>query len=263
MASSSDPSPPPSPRPAPTTSSPACPPQAPRSRSKTFTPASSPKPNAAVRALDTNVVVRFLTGDDPGQSARARAIIGREPVFIPRTVILETEWVLRAVYDLSPARIIPALRALAGLPDVTVEDAPHRPSPRLGRHRPRPRRRPPPRRRRRLRRLSHLRQTPRPLTPTGRPTTARPLTRRGQNSSHFLDEPLPLRLARNDARDRNPGCSSSSPSPSSSPPARPWHRRDPPRPARRHHPALLPARPVPRSRHRPIAATLLHIVGAH
>ena len=77
-----------------------------------------------MRAVDTNVVVRFLTGDDPRQAARARAIIGHEPVFIPRTVILETERVLRAVYDLSPDRVIPALRALAGLPDISVEDAP-------------------------------------------------------------------------------------------------------------------------------------------
>ncbi len=77
-----------------------------------------------MRAVDTNVVVRFLTGDDPRQAARARAIIGHEHVFIPRTVILETEWVLRAVYDLPPDRIISALRALAGLPGIAVEDAP-------------------------------------------------------------------------------------------------------------------------------------------
>ncbi len=77
-----------------------------------------------MRAVDTNVVVRFLTGDDPRQAARARAVIGHEPVFIPRTVILETEWVLRAVYDLPPDRVIPALRALAGLPDIAVEGAP-------------------------------------------------------------------------------------------------------------------------------------------
>ena len=77
-----------------------------------------------MRALDTNLLVRFLTGDDPRQAARARAILGHEPVFIPRTVLLETEWVLRAVYDLPTDRIIPALRALAGLPDVSVEDAP-------------------------------------------------------------------------------------------------------------------------------------------
>jgi len=77
-----------------------------------------------MRAVDTNVIVRFLTGDDPRQSARARAVIGHAPIFIPRTVMLEVEWVCRSVYEMPAARIIPALRAVAGLPGVTIEDAP-------------------------------------------------------------------------------------------------------------------------------------------
>jgi len=77
-----------------------------------------------MRAVDTNIVVRYLTGDDPRQADKARALIGHKLVFVPRTVLLEVEWVLRGVYDLLPAQIIPALRALAGLPGVTVEDAP-------------------------------------------------------------------------------------------------------------------------------------------
>ena len=44
-------------------------------------------------------------------------------VFVLRTVLLEVEWVLRSVYDLPSKRIILALRALAGLPGVSVEDA--------------------------------------------------------------------------------------------------------------------------------------------
>ncbi|WP_158742918.1 type II toxin-antitoxin system VapC family toxin [Acidisphaera sp. L21] len=76
-----------------------------------------------MRAVDTNIVVRYLTGDDPKQADKARALIGSEPVFIPRTVMLETEWVLRGVYELPPGQIIPALRALAGLRGVSVEDA--------------------------------------------------------------------------------------------------------------------------------------------
>ena len=72
---------------------------------------------------DTNVVVCYLTGDDPTQAAKARAVIGQTPVFVPRTVLLEAEWVLRGVYDLPPKQVIPALRALAGLPGVSVEDA--------------------------------------------------------------------------------------------------------------------------------------------
>lgn len=76
-----------------------------------------------MQGVDTNVVVRYLTGDDPAQADKARAVIGQKPVFVPRTVLLEAEWVLRAVYDLPPEQIIPALRALAGLPGVSVENA--------------------------------------------------------------------------------------------------------------------------------------------
>ncbi len=76
-----------------------------------------------MHGVDTNVIVRYLTGDDPAQAAKARAVIGQKPVFVPRTVLLEAEWVLRGVYDLPPKQVIPALRALAGLPGVSVEDA--------------------------------------------------------------------------------------------------------------------------------------------
>ncbi len=43
-------------------------------------------------ALDTNVVVRLLVNDNAAQAARARALLAPgEPVFIPVTVLLETE----------------------------------------------------------------------------------------------------------------------------------------------------------------------------
>ena len=48
-------------------------------------------------AVDTNVVVRFLTGDEPAQAERARSIFEREAVLLLKTVMLETEWVLRRV----------------------------------------------------------------------------------------------------------------------------------------------------------------------
>ncbi len=76
-----------------------------------------------MRAVDTNVVVRFLVGDDPKQTEKARQVIGREPVFVPRTVVLEVEWVLRGVYGMALGRVVPALRALAGLPGIAFEDA--------------------------------------------------------------------------------------------------------------------------------------------
>jgi predicted nucleic acid-binding protein len=74
-------------------------------------------------AIDTNIIVRYLTGDHPRQSARAKALIDREDVFVCTTVLLETEWVLRSVYGYRPAQVAKALRAFAGLPHATVEDA--------------------------------------------------------------------------------------------------------------------------------------------
>ena len=76
-----------------------------------------------MNAIDTNVIVRYLTGDDPRQANKARAVIDGEAVFVPRTVLLEVEWVLRGVHGLPSEQIIPALRAFAGLPGVSVEDA--------------------------------------------------------------------------------------------------------------------------------------------
>ena len=74
-----------------------------------------------MRAVDTNVVVRYLTGDDPGQAARARAVIDAGNVFVNTTVLLESEWVLRSVYGLSRTEVAAALRAFAGLPGLSVE----------------------------------------------------------------------------------------------------------------------------------------------
>lgn len=76
-----------------------------------------------MRAVDTNVVVRYLTGDDPEQAARAKGVLAAGQVFVSTTVFLESDWVLRSAYGFSPTRVAASLRALAGLPDVTVEDA--------------------------------------------------------------------------------------------------------------------------------------------
>lgn len=73
-------------------------------------------------AIDTNVVVRFLTRDDPVQAARARALIGAGSILVLQTVILETEWVLRTRYRFDRAAIGRGLRQLLGLPGVAVEE---------------------------------------------------------------------------------------------------------------------------------------------
>jgi predicted nucleic-acid-binding protein len=75
-----------------------------------------------VRAIDTNVVVRFLTADDKRAAKIARAVIEGGDIFIPITVCLESEWVLRSGYGFTPAQIADGLRGLAGLPGVFVEE---------------------------------------------------------------------------------------------------------------------------------------------
>jgi len=73
-------------------------------------------------AVDTNVIVRYLTGDAAEQFAKASALIGGEEVYVCTTVLLETEWVLRRGYRFGRERIIAALAAFAGLPRVSLED---------------------------------------------------------------------------------------------------------------------------------------------
>lgn len=73
-------------------------------------------------AVDTNIIVRYLTADHPEQFAKANALIRGEDVYVCTTVLLETEWVLRRGYRFRRDQIIAALTAFAGLPRVTLED---------------------------------------------------------------------------------------------------------------------------------------------
>jgi predicted nucleic-acid-binding protein len=75
-----------------------------------------------VLAVDTNVIIRYLTRDDTEQFAKASALISGEDVHVCTTVLLETEWVLRRAYRFGRERVIAALAAFAGLPRVTLED---------------------------------------------------------------------------------------------------------------------------------------------
>lgn len=75
-------------------------------------------------AVDTNVVVRLLVNDHAAQAARAIALFRKQAIFVSKSVLLETEWVLRYSYDVPTASISKAFLALMGLPNVTMEDAP-------------------------------------------------------------------------------------------------------------------------------------------
>jgi predicted nucleic acid-binding protein len=75
-----------------------------------------------VLAVDTNVVVGLPTADEPVQAARARAIFERETVLLVKTVLLETQWVLRSVYGFGPSLLAHAFASLIALPNVVCED---------------------------------------------------------------------------------------------------------------------------------------------
>ena len=75
-----------------------------------------------MKAVDTNVVVRLLTNDDPEQTAAAKAFFENGPIWIGQTVLLETSWVLRSLYGFEGKNICLALRGLLGLSNVRTEN---------------------------------------------------------------------------------------------------------------------------------------------
>jgi predicted nucleic-acid-binding protein len=77
-------------------------------------------------SIDTNVLVRFLVQDAGAvdQCRAAKQLLKRQAVFIPESVLLEAEWVLRAVYNVPRGEIHVAFTKLLGLAHVIVPDRP-------------------------------------------------------------------------------------------------------------------------------------------
>lgn len=76
-------------------------------------------------SIDTNILVRLFTADDRKQADQARRLFKKEHIYITKTVILETEWVLRYAYDFPADDIAAAFTKLLGQENVTIEDAHH------------------------------------------------------------------------------------------------------------------------------------------
>ena len=73
-------------------------------------------------AVDTNIIIRFLTHDDAKQYKKAFSIFNTQEVFISDTVILETEWVLRYAYNFTAEDICNALIKLFGLNNIHLSN---------------------------------------------------------------------------------------------------------------------------------------------
>ena len=77
--------------------------------------------------LDTNILVRYLTQDDPIQSTKAREIIeqrltGEKPGFVSIVAMVEIVWVLERAYRLTPHEIVGAVERMLQTDGLVVEN---------------------------------------------------------------------------------------------------------------------------------------------
>ena len=80
-------------------------------------------------ALDTNVLVRWLTNDDAKQCAAVARLLDEtiskgERLFVTVTVMLEVEWVLRARYHYDRQQVTAALNALLDVTELEFQTEP-------------------------------------------------------------------------------------------------------------------------------------------
>lgn len=73
-------------------------------------------------AVDTNVLVRLITRDDPRQISAAERHVD-QGAWISHLVLAEATWVLDSVYELSAKEIATAVEMLLNHKDLTVQEA--------------------------------------------------------------------------------------------------------------------------------------------
>ena len=75
-----------------------------------------------MRAVDTNVLVRLITRDDPRQSAAAESYV-EKGAWVSVLVLTEATWVLSTVYELTPRKIARTIEMLLNHRDLVLQDA--------------------------------------------------------------------------------------------------------------------------------------------
>jgi predicted nucleic-acid-binding protein len=75
-----------------------------------------------MRAVDTNVLVRLITRDNPKQVEAAEVFISRG-AWVSHVVLVETAWVLESVYELNPELLALSVEMLLNHEHLTVQDA--------------------------------------------------------------------------------------------------------------------------------------------
>lgn len=74
-----------------------------------------------MRAVDTNVLVRLLTRDDPKQVAAAESFVAKG-AWVSHIVLAETLWILESAYGLAAERLAAAVEMLLQHANLTVQD---------------------------------------------------------------------------------------------------------------------------------------------
>jgi predicted nucleic-acid-binding protein len=80
-----------------------------------------------MKGLDTNILVRYLTQDDPSQARKANAVIeralaGGERIHIDTIVLCELVWVLRSAYGYDRATVASTLSKLVEAGELSIDD---------------------------------------------------------------------------------------------------------------------------------------------
>ena len=75
-----------------------------------------------MRAVDTNVLVRLITRDDPRQAASADAFIAKG-AWVSLLALTEAIWVLAAVYQRNAANLATAVDMLLNHEQLVVQDS--------------------------------------------------------------------------------------------------------------------------------------------
>lgn len=73
--------------------------------------------------VDTNVLVRHLTGDPPAQAQRATRYLERaDELLLPDLILAEVAYVLESFYEVARAEVAATLRAVLAFPAIRVLD---------------------------------------------------------------------------------------------------------------------------------------------
>lgn len=73
-------------------------------------------------AVDTNVLARALVDDGSEQAARALRCVKENSIFVPETVLLETEWLLRSQLSVPRDAVRTLLTGLLSLENIVFDN---------------------------------------------------------------------------------------------------------------------------------------------